>query len=165
MVYDPGPMSIDVRASVRIARPRAEVFAAAAGKTENLVRYFSGYAPLIPGIAAASLRGAASPGPGVLRDVKLSDGTAIVERITAFDAPSLHAYDMAEMNTLQRLLCTNMESRWRFEDDGDGTRVTWDYRILPRSVLHVPLAWVTGRLFERAMQRCLDALARDLSPA
>lgn len=158
-------MSIDVRASVRIARPRAEVFAAAAGKTENLVRYFTGYAPLIPGIAAASLRGADAPGPGVLRDVKLSDGTAIVERITAFDAPSLHAYDMAEMNTLQRLLCTNMESRWRFEDDGDGTRVTWDYRILPRSALHVPLAWLTGRLFERAMQRCLDALARDLTPA
>lgn len=157
-------MSIDVSASVAVARPRAEVFAAAAGKTENLVRYFTGYAPLIPGIVAASLRGADAPGPGVLRDVRLSDGTAIVERITAFDAPSLHAYDMAEMNTLQRLLCTNMESRWRFEDDGGGTRVVWDYRIVPRSVLHTPLAWLTGRLFERAMQRCLDALARDLTP-
>jgi len=155
-------MSVDVQASVGIQRPRAEVFAAAAGETDNLARYFTGFAPLIPGIRAARLLDATAPAEGVRRRVELSDGTSIVERITAFEAPSVHAYDMAEMNPLQRLICTNMVSRWTFSDAGAGTRVVWDYRIEPRTALHTPLAWVVGRLFERAMQRCLNNLARDL---
>ncbi len=157
-------MHVDVQAKVTIARPREEVFAAAAGETDNLAKYFTGFAPLIPAIRDATLVDAASPGPGVLRRVALSDGTTLVERITDFEAPRLHAYEMAEMNPLQRLLCTNMVSRWTFEDAPGGTRVVWDYRILPRTALHQPLAWVVGRLFARAMQRCLDNLARDLQP-
>lgn len=157
-------MDVEVQARVTVARPREEVFAAAADKTDNLVKYFTGFAPLIPAIREATLLDAAAPGPGVLRRVTLSDGSTLVERITAFESPRLHAYEMAEMNPLQRLLCTNMLSRWTFEEALGGTRVVWDYQILPRTALHLPLAWVVGRLFARAMQRCLDNLARDLQP-
>lgn len=155
-------MAIEVEARGVIPRKLEEVFEEAAGKTENLARFFTGYPPLIPGIVSASLDGAAAPAPGVLRTVKLSDGTSIRERILEFEAPRLHRYDMAEMNPLQRLICTNMVSTWGFYDEGGATRIVWRYEIHPKGPLTLPLAWVVSRLFQRAMQRCLDNIAAAL---
>lgn len=139
-----------------------EVFAAAAGNTDNLAVFFTGNAPLIPGIAAASIDGGGGARAGALRTVKLTDGSIIKERITRFEAPHVHAYEMAEMNALQRLLCTNMVSTWTFADEGGATRITWHYEIVEKGAVMRPLAWLVGRSFERAMQRCLDNVARAL---
>ena len=49
-------MSIEVNASVTVAAAPAVVFEEAAGKVENLARYFTGYAGVIPGIRAAQRR-------------------------------------------------------------------------------------------------------------
>ena len=96
---------------------------------------------------------------GALRRVQLSDGSVIKERILRFEPPLVHAYDMAEMNALQKLLCTNMESTWRFSPAEGGTRIDWHYRIDPRGLLVRPLCVVVAKLFERAMQRCLNHIA------
>jgi hypothetical protein len=154
-------MPIEVSARVYIPRPRAQVFEAAAGKTAALSRYFTGFPPLIPAIVEASLEGGEPPRGGALRHVRMSDGSRIVERILAFEAPALHRYDMVELNPLQRILCTNMVSEWRFEEQGDGTRITWDYAVHPKP-LRGPLARVVGALLRKAMQRCLDNIAADL---
>ena len=159
---DKRSMSIEVEATTLINQPRERVFAAAAGETAALARHFRGYPPLIPGIKAAHVEGGDPPRTGALRPVQLSDGTRIVERIVAFEVPSTHRYEMAEMNMLQKLICTNMVSEWRFTDEGKGTRITWHY------VIHVkPWRALPGRLvaffFQRAMQRCLDSIARELS--
>ncbi len=155
-------MAIEVEASAVIARKVGEVFDEAAGRVESLAKYFTGYAGVIPGIAAASIDGDGVMREGALRSVKLTDGTAIKERVTRFEAPRVHGYEMAEMNPLQRLICTNMISEWTFTAEGDSTRVVWRYRILPKGAVTLPLAWVVSRLFERAMQRCLDNLARAM---
>ncbi|MBL8600811.1 MAG: SRPBCC family protein [Myxococcales bacterium] len=154
-------MNIDVRAEVTVGRPLAEVFEAAAGRVDNLAKYFTGYAALIPAIVSASYDDGEAPRAGSLRTVKLSDGSAIKERVLAFEPNRAHDYDMAEMNTLQKLICTNMVSRWRFSERASTTRVVWDYTIEARPLL-APLGWLTAQLFERAMQRCLDNLQRDL---
>ena len=149
-------MSIEVNASVTIrGRPDA-VFAEAAGKVENLARFFTGYGGVIPGIKEARLEGDGVMRTGALRRGQLSDGSVIKERILRFEPPLVHAYDMAEMNALQKLLCTNMTSTWRFSPAGEGTRIDWHYRIDPRGLLVRPLCIVVAKLFERAMQRCLD---------
>ena len=155
-------MTIEVEATTLINQPRERVFAAAAGETAALARHFKGYVPLIPGIAEAHVEGGDPPRTGALRPVRLSDGTRIVERILAFEVPSRHRYEMAEMNTLQKLICTNMVSEWTFTDEGKGTRITWHYAI------HVkPWRGPVGRLvaffFQKAMQRCLDSIARSMS--
>ncbi len=152
-------MAIEVEARVVVARKVEDVFHEAAGVTENLARFFKGYGGLIPGIVSASLDGDGVMRPGALRTVKLSDGSVIKERVTRFEAPRVHAYDMAEMNALQRLICTNMISEWTFADEGGATRVVWHYSIIPRNSVMTPVAWLVSRLFERAMQRCLDNLA------
>lgn len=149
-------MAIEVRAETLVARPVGEVFEEAAGRVESLAKYFTGYAPLIPGIREASFDHGAKPAPGALRTVKLTDGTTIKERVLEFEAPRVHGYDMAEMNALQRLICTNMVSRWTFAPEGEGTRVVWSYAIHPKGALMGPVAWLVSRFFEKAMQRCLD---------
>jgi hypothetical protein len=157
-------MPLFCRAEVVIARPIADVFERAAGRTEGLARYFTGHAPLVPAIASARLVDAHDPPrAGVLREVNLGDGSRIVERVLAFEAPTLHRYEMAEMNRLQRLLCSNMIGEWRFSEEGAGTRVTWDYTILQHGLLGAIAGRLVARSFERAMQRCLDNLARDLA--
>lgn len=152
-------MSIDVNASVIVRGAPAAVFEEAAGKVENLARFFTGYGGLIPGIVGAHLEGDGAMRAGALRRVHLSDGSVIKERILQFEPPQVHAYDMAEMNTLQKLLCTNMESTWRFSPADASTRIDWHYRITPRNAGVRPLCAVVAWLFERAMQRCLDNIA------
>lgn len=154
-------MTITVRADVRIARPVDVVFELAAGRTANLARFFTGHKPLIPGIRSAALVGRADPPVvGALRDVALSDGTSIQERVLAFEAPRLHRYDMARMNLLQRVLCTNMVSEWRFEPDGEAaSRVTWEYAIHERGLGGRLLGPLVARHFQHAMQSCLDNVA------
>lgn len=152
-------MNIEVNASVTVAGHPDAVFSEAAGKVENLARFFTGYAGIIPGIREARLEGDGVMRAGALRRVQLSDGSVIKERILRFEPPQIHAYDMADMNTLQKLLCTNMESTWRFSPTGAGTRIDWHYRIDPRNGLVRPLCLVVARLFERAMQRCLNNIA------
>ena len=155
-------MTTTVRADVRIARPVDVVFALAAGRTANLARFFTGNKPLIPAIRSAALVGHDDPPvAGSLRDVALSDGTRIQERVLAFEAPRLHRYDMAKMNPLQRVICSNMVSEWRFEADGEGaSRVTWEYAIHERGIGGRLLGPLVARQIQRAMQSCLDIIAR-----
>ena len=152
-------MAIEVEARVVVARKVEDVFHEAAGVVDNLGKYFTGYGGLIPGIVSAKIDGDGVLREGALRSVKLSDGSAIKERVTRFEAPRVHGYEMAEMNALQRLVCTNMISEWTFSDEGGATRIVWHYSILPRSAVMTPVAWLIARLFERAMQRYLDNIA------
>lgn len=155
-------MTTTVRADVRIARPVDVVFALAAGRTANLARFFTGHKPLIPGIRSAALVGHEDPPvAGSLRDVALSDGTRIQERVLAFEAPRLHRYDMAKMNPLQRIICSNMVGEWRFEADGEAaSRITWEYSIHEKGLGGRLLGPLVARHFQRAMQTCLDNIGR-----
>jgi len=154
-------MVIEVEATAVIPRRVEEVFDVAVD-VRSLARFFTGYAPLIPGIREASIDGGGETAAGSLRTVHLTDGSTIKERVLALDRPTLHRYDMAEMNALQRFLCTNMVSEWRFSDVGGATRIVWRYAIHPKDAARVPAAWFVGRLFRRAMQRCLDHVAAAL---
>lgn len=154
-------MTTTVRAEVRVARPVEAVFALAAGRTDALARFFSGHKPLVPGIRSCALVGRDDPPvAGSLRDVVLADGSRLQERVLAFDPPRLHRYDMAKMNPLQRLLCSNMVAEWRFTEDGDGSRVTWEYTIHEHGIVGRLLVGVVSRNFQKAMQTCLDNIAR-----
>jgi hypothetical protein len=152
-------MTIEIEAQCVVPQ-RAEVVFEMGVDSDNLPKLFTGFAPLIPAIVQASVEGGGALREGSVRVVKLSDGSQIRERILRLEAPRLHAYDMLEMNTLQKMLCTNMVSEWRFTSDGGATRVVWRYTLHPKNLAMRPLVWLTGRLFERAMQRCLDNLAR-----
>lgn len=150
-------MSFVVEAERVIRAPRARVFEVATSNA-TLMKCFRGLKPLIPGIEEATIEGGGPAVTGSLRPVKLTDGTKIKERILLLEAPSVHRYDMLEMNLLQRLICENMISEWRFLEEGDSTRIVWRYEILPRNVLVEPVTWIVSQAFRRAMQDCLDRI-------
>ncbi|MBI5517925.1 MAG: SRPBCC family protein [Deltaproteobacteria bacterium] len=152
-------MPIHVQADLTIPRPPGHVFAIAAENPARLAEFFTGFKPLIPAILEASMDGGSGLVPGALRSVRLSDGSRIKERIVAFEAPRVHDYEMAVMNPLQKLLCTNMVSAWRFEPEGEGTKVTWTYTIHEKPG-RAWLARLVASRFQRAMQRCLENIAR-----
>jgi hypothetical protein len=154
-------MQIEVEAVAVIPRRIEEVFDVAVD-VRSLARFFTGFAPLIPGIREASIDGGGDTVAGSLRTVRLSDGSTIKERVLALDRPRLHRYEMAEMNALQRVLCTNMVSEWRFSDAGGATKIVWRYAIHAKDAARAPAAWLVGKLFRRAMQRCLDNVAAAL---
>ncbi len=123
---------------------------------EGLMEIFKGYPPLIPGIRSAHVEGLAQS--GALRPTVLTDGTKIVERILILERPERHRYDMAQMNTLQKLLCTNMVADWTFIETSTGTRVVWDYELHARIPL-LGLSLLVRAFFEKAMQRALDRIS------
>jgi len=159
-------MPLSCKAEVYVDCPIARVFEAAAARTARLSRYFTGHGLLIPAIRSAKLLDRNDPPvAGALREVILADDSRIVERVLAFEAPKLHRYEMAEMNKVQKLFCTNMIGEWRFTAQGQGTWVAWDYEIHEQGFLGKLLGPLVAKHFERAMQTCLDNLAKDLGAA
>ena len=157
-------MTTHVRAQVLVPAAIERVFDLAAARTDELSRFFTGHKPLIPSIRSARLLDHPDPPrEGDLREVLLGDGSRIVERVLAFDPPTLHRYEMAEMNGLQRLLCSNMVSEWRFSQEGEATRIVWDYTIHEHGVMGWLLSGLVAKSFQRGMQTCLDNIERSFT--
>ncbi len=148
-----------VSESVVVALPRERVFELAAERIDRFPLFFRGYGGIIPSVERLENRGPSAV--GTLRDVLLGDKTRIVERITAWDPPALHGYEAHEKNPLQKALFTRLESTWRFEPEGSGTRITWSYALEPRSGLLAPVVFLVLAAFRRAMRRCLEAMRKD----
>jgi len=152
---------IEVRAQVWVGAPITTTFSELLEDAAGLPRYFRGLPPLIPGIAAAQIIGDGETIEGSLRRVVLTDGTQICERVLRHERPTIHSYEMAEMNRLQRMICSQMTSEWRFEEEGTGTRIAWTYAIYPRNAMTKPITHLIARLFQRAMRRCLALVAES----
>lgn len=154
-------MAIEIDATTVVPRPAEEVFDAMLD-VAALPRFFTGVPPFVPAVREAFVEGGGAVATGARRVLRLADGSTVIERVLACDRPTLHRYDIAEMNALQRSLCTEMVSEWRFTDIGCATRVHWRYTLHPRGRALAPVAWLAAKLLRRAMQRCLDHLAAAL---
>lgn len=149
-----------VEESVVIRAPRAHVFRVAA-EEDSLPRFFHGALGLIPSIT--SMKTEAPPREGALREVALGDGTRIVERIVAWEPPRLHAYEAHKKNPLQAFLFAKVAARFTFDEhEGDATKVTWTYSLVPKSFLVTPIVSIVLFAFRKAQRRCLDAMKKEI---
>jgi hypothetical protein len=121
---------------------------------------FSGCGP-IPALRRIAPQG--PPAVNSTRQVESSDGSVLVERITALDPPHRHAYVLSGLRPPLAWLATSGDADWTFADAGNATRVTWRYAFELTSVFAWPLASPLLHVFMRgAMRRCLAAMARAL---
>lgn len=158
-------MNLVLTETISIPAPRAAVYAASMDM-EQLAACFRGFPPLVPGIQRIVYDGSGGLAVGATRLVYLADGSKVRERVLVVEPLVRHRYDMAEMNAMQRLLCTNMIADWTFADEGQGaTRISWNYEIQLRSALLWPVAKIVGWAFGQAMRRCLGEIARKFSAA
>ncbi len=118
--------------------------------------------PLFPlaGIQSITLLNADSPGPGVRRQVTMTDGMQIIETIDEHRAPTVHAYSWGDgLSPPLSLIVRRAAARWVLEECEQATsvtRVTWTYEFTLTSPLALPVAWIVFRRFQTWMQRGLQ---------
>ena len=159
-------MRIETRAEIEVAKPREEVFDFAVA-CETFPRVLLALGPL-PGVAQARMRDGADPKPGALREIGLTDGSAIDEELLALDRPARHRYRWANRpEPPLGWLVRAGEGDWVFSSSGSDTRIRWTYRFELSHVIALPLALPIVGLFRiwmaRGLARIRDALeARSL---
>lgn len=146
-------MHLSTEAQVTISRPRAEVFALLT-QDEALMRYCQKKGPF------AGIEEATSVKPlevGSLRQVRMSDGMALVETISEWTVPEWHGYQWSDPPKPLGFLVKKAHGLWHFEAIGDNvTKVTWRYTLTFHSRLIYPVAKVLLRGFRGWMQASLN---------
>ena len=115
--------------------------------------------PLFPlaGIQSITLLKADSPGPGVRRQVTMTDGMQIIETIDEHRAPAVHAYSWGDgLSPPLSLIVRRAAARWTLEESEQTTSVTWTYEFTLTSPLVLPVAGIVFRRFRTWMQRGLQ---------
>jgi hypothetical protein len=122
---------------------------------------FVGYGP-IPAIRSITLE---SPlAVGAVRRIHNSDGTTLTEHVTMLDPPTRHAYVLSGFRAPFAWLVRKGEAHWSVNAEASECSVRWTYTFTLITVLVYPLATLLLGLFmQRAMQRCLENMARVLA--
>lgn len=151
-------MQVRLSAEQRFDAAPATVFTWALDPA-RFVEAFRGAGP-IPALTNIELHG--PPGLGAERSVHSADGAVLRERVTAFEPGRRHGYTLSGLRPPLAWLVRTGEADWRFEPDGEGSRVRWDYVFTLTSALAWPIAAPMLTLFmQRAMRDCLGALSRE----
>ena len=121
---------------------------------------FAGFGP-IPGLRRITPH--APSAVGATRDVEDLGGVVMCERIEVLEPGARHVYTLSCLQPPLSWLVLTGRADWTFAAAREGTRVVWTYTFELTSPLVAPLAAPLLKIFMRgAMQRCLDALAREL---
>lgn len=100
--------------------------------------------------------------PGQARVVKLVGGGSMREELTSIDPPKSFGYTLTELKGPLAPLVRQIEGEWTFAPAGDGTTVTWQWTIHPRSPLAAPLLPVFARIWKGYARQSLAELAARL---
>jgi hypothetical protein len=151
-------ISVRVERTIRAAPPA--VFALALDAT-RFPATFAGCGP-IP--ALRRITPLAAPAVGSEREVESSDGSLLIEQITAFDPPRRHAYTLSGLRPPLAWLVRSGCADWHFSAVGDNeTCISWNYTFALTHALVWPIAAPLLRIFMGgAMRRCLGAMAHEL---
>lgn len=155
----PGQMNVLLHAQ-RTIRATPEAAYALSLDAQRFPGLFAGFGP-IPGLRRITLNGPVAVGS--TRELEDNDGLVLNERIAVLDAGRRHAYTLSGLHPPLAWLARAGHADWTFTPIADGTRVVWTYDFELTSPLAWPVAWPLLNGFMRvAMQRCLDAMAREL---
>lgn len=148
-------MKLTAKADICIQSPRETVFRYLTDG-ESYPKFLLPLFPLA-GIDSAELQSADEPAAGVLRTVRLTDGTVIEETIDEHEFPSLHAYSWGSgLKPPLSLIVNNAAARWTFEDTEGGTQVNWSYEFTLTSQLTWLVAKPVFLRFQVWMRRGLE---------
>jgi hypothetical protein len=121
---------------------------------------FTGYGP-IPAIRSIEIAGPLTN--GTLRRIHNADGSILIEQVTTIEPPIRHAYTLTGFSLPFSMLVTRGDADWSVAESAAKSKVEWRYTFTLTTPLVYPLcAFVIGFFMRRAMQRCLDNMARVL---
>ncbi len=147
--------------SERTIRATPEAAFALSLDPQRFTQAFTGFGP-IPGLRRITLRTPPAT-VGSTRELEDNSGRTLNERITALEAPRLHAYTLSGLHPPLVWLAREGRAEWTFAPVAAGVHVEWTYDFELSGPIAWPLAWPLLQVFMRvAMYRCLDAMARML---
>lgn len=145
-----------IHTEISIHSKLEKVFESLAVDGKQFPNFFKGFFPLIPPIVEITIPPNSKVEVGIIRTVKLGDGSIVKERILEHNSPYSQTYDMAEMNSIQKILFTNMQGKYTLSESNGLIAVNWDYTFFPqKSFLSFLLVPLVARAFRRAMISCL----------
>ncbi len=92
---------------------------------------------------------------GQTRTIATTDGGTIHEELTAVERPSLFGYRITEIRGPMKPLVASIDGAWRFEADGDGTKVTWAWTLHPTSKFTRPTVALVGKFWAGYAKKAL----------
>jgi Polyketide cyclase / dehydrase and lipid transport len=152
-------MTVAVEVERYVAAPLEVTFATIV--PIELATVFPGFGPL-PAVAATREQSSAWDRVGATRIVELSDGTAVREELTAYEAPRFFAYRVGPFGGFAGLVIGHADGTWWFTDGGPrGTHVRWRYEFTLRGSRPVALLArvVIERLWRAYAERVLAMCA------
>lgn len=146
----------EIHTEIQVKGKIETIFNCLAVDGKDFPKFFTGFFPIIPTIKEITIPEGSSVAVGIIRSVKLGDGSVVKERVIEHNSPYSQKYEMAEMNPIQKLLFTNMIGKYTLKEANGEVAVNWDYTFFPKkgilSSLLVPLiTWA----FKNAMITCL----------
>jgi hypothetical protein len=122
------------------------------------------YGP-IPPISKVSNQTGDWDAVGQTRTVMLTGGGSMREELTRLDAPHAFGYLLSKIKGPLSPLVSRVDGEWLFAPAGNGTTVTWRWRIHPRSRLAAPVLPVFGWLWRGYARQALEELRTLLTRA
>ncbi len=136
----------------------------------DLTKIMQGYGPL-PAVAAIEDQTGHWDSIGESRIIRLADGNAMLETLTAVDRPRGFSYTLSNPTHALRFLVSRFHGRWQFESvarddlprgEPEVVRVRWRYDFEPRFRLVRPIAaLILARYWRPYMERALELAARE----
>ena len=147
---DPMPAPVAVSRSRRLPVPVERAFAETlAWPLEDL--FNARYGP-IPPIKRVTQDGDWATA-GQTRIIYLTGGGSMREELRSVEAPREFTYQLTQVTGPMKPLASSIDGTWSFEPSGTGCRVTWTWRIHPKSAL-------VGRLVLPVFARFWNGYAR-----
>lgn len=132
---------------------------------DELTGFFDRGHLLLPAIDdTVALAGTARWGSevGQSRRIVLADGGTMVETVRTADAPTATTYAMSDLTGPFATLYSGVLGEWTFSPVDGGTRVTWRWRLRPRTVLGRIAAPVIASMWQGYAAKALDRIQQAL---
>lgn len=115
-----------------------------------------------PGVADVADQPPSWDRVGATRTPRLTDGTAVTERITEYRAGSSFAYEITGFTNVLGRLVAGVRGEWTFTPDGEGTLVRWTYEFQSRRARLPLVRFVLAPAWRHYMARGLAAAIAEV---
>lgn len=110
---------------------------------------FTERAGLIPPIKECTGQDGGWDAVGKTRTVVLQDGTSNLETLVEYSSPGTYRYQLSDFTGPLKGLVAGVDGQFSFVPEGDGTRVTWSWKIHPRNPIARGFLPVLGFFWRR----------------
>ena len=124
-------------------------------------RFYPKYG-LLPAVVEVRDQTGAWDAVGQSRTLVLGDGSTVVERLEAVDAPRRFSYRLTDFTGFFGSLVAFATAEWDFDASIEGTRIRWTYTFHAQPKRGWVVRLIVSQLWSRYMKRVLPGLIDEV---